>query len=124
MRHAQLGFVILAIASLAVTAGAHDDPGGSSRREGRATAARARAARARRDDDNVVGLEAGFRYQATSRLIWDFGVGTDVAGPRDRAPFFFTTGISFGFRGVETERVFLIADLAGINMIARRASTL
>jgi hypothetical protein len=50
-----------------------------------------------RGDDTVVGIEAGFRYQATSRLIWDLGMGTEFAGPRDRQRFFFTTGVSFGF---------------------------
>ena len=50
-----------------------------------------------RGDDTVVGLEAGFRYQVTSRLIWDLGMGTELAGPADRQKLFFTTGISFGF---------------------------
>lgn len=48
-------------------------------------------------EDNVVGVELGFRYQVTSRLVWDAGLGTEFAGPRDRSKFFFTTGLSFGF---------------------------
>jgi hypothetical protein len=51
----------------------------------------------RRGDANIVGTEVGFRYQLTPRMVWDAGVGTEFAGPRDRAPFFFTTGVSFGF---------------------------
>jgi Putative MetA-pathway of phenol degradation len=47
--------------------------------------------------DNVVGAEVGVRYQLTPRLVWDVGGGTEFAGARDRAQFFFTTGISFGF---------------------------
>ena len=52
---------------------------------------------ARRRDDNVVGVEAGFRHQLTPRLVLDLGLGTEFAGPADRSTFFFTTGISFGF---------------------------
>lgn len=48
-------------------------------------------------DSNAVGVEAGFRHQLTPRLVFDAGVGTEFAGPRDRAKFFFTTGFSFGF---------------------------
>ena len=51
----------------------------------------------RRREDNTVGAELGLRYQVTSRWVWDVGVGTDFAGPRDRNRFFFTTGVSFGF---------------------------
>jgi hypothetical protein len=46
---------------------------------------------------NTVGVEAGVRYQLTPRIVWDAGVGTEVAGPGDRSRFFFTTGASFGF---------------------------
>lgn len=46
---------------------------------------------------NTVGTEIGVRYQLTPRLVWDVGVGTEFAGPRDRAPFSFTTGFSFGY---------------------------
>jgi hypothetical protein len=51
----------------------------------------------RRDEPNTGGAELGFRYQVTSRWIWDAGVGTEFAGPADRHRFFFTTGLSFGF---------------------------
>lgn len=46
---------------------------------------------------SIVGVEAGFRHQVTSRLVFDAGAGTEVSGPSDRARFFFTTGLSFGF---------------------------
>src|SRR5262245_9068463 len=51
----------------------------------------------RHGEDNVVGAEIGFRYQVTSQLVWDVGLGTEFAGPRDRSEFFFTTGLTFGF---------------------------
>jgi hypothetical protein len=51
----------------------------------------------RRGDANIVGTEVGFRYQLTPRMVWDAGLGTEFAGPRDRASFFFTTGVSIGF---------------------------
>jgi hypothetical protein len=51
----------------------------------------------RRGDSNVVGLEVGFRHQLTQRIVWDAGIGTEFAGPADRSPLFFTTGISVGF---------------------------
>jgi hypothetical protein len=28
---------------------------------------------------------------------WDFGIGTEFAGPRNRSPFFGATGLSLGF---------------------------
>jgi hypothetical protein len=51
----------------------------------------------RREDSNTGGLELGFRYQLTPRVVWDAGVGTEFAGPTDRTRFSFTTGLSFGF---------------------------
>lgn len=51
----------------------------------------------RKGESNVVGVEAGFRHQLTPRLVFDAGVGTEFAGPSDRATFFFMTGFSFGF---------------------------
>ena len=51
----------------------------------------------RRGDDTIVGIEAGFRHQVRARWVWDLGVGTEFAGPRDRNRFVFTTGFSFGF---------------------------
>lgn len=50
-----------------------------------------------RGDSNVVGTEVGLRYQLTPSIVWDAGVGTEFAGPRDRSPFFFTTGLSWAF---------------------------
>jgi hypothetical protein len=48
-------------------------------------------------EPNVVGAELGFRYQLTRTIVWDAGVGTEFAGPSDRARFVFSTGLSFGF---------------------------
>jgi hypothetical protein len=45
----------------------------------------------------IVGGEVGLRFQLTPRIVWDVGVGTEFAGPRDRSSFFMTTGVSFGF---------------------------
>ena len=50
-----------------------------------------------RGEENTVGAELGLRYQVTSRWVWDIGVATKFAGPRDRNRFIFTTGASFGF---------------------------
>ena len=46
---------------------------------------------------NTTGVEAGIRYRLTRNLYWDAGAGTEFAGPRDRAAFFVTTGVTFGF---------------------------
>ena len=46
----------------------------------------------RRGDRNVAGAEIGFRHQLTRRIVWDAGIGTEIVGPADRSPFFFTTG--------------------------------
>jgi hypothetical protein len=46
----------------------------------------------------TVGLEMGLRYRLSPTIYWDAGVGTDVAGPADRRRFFFTTGLSVGFK--------------------------
>ena len=50
-----------------------------------------------RGESNTVGTELGFRYQLTRTIVWDAGVGTEFAGPADRAKFLFSTGLSFGF---------------------------
>lgn len=50
-----------------------------------------------RGESNVFGAEIGVRYQLTPRLVWDAGLGSEFAGPADRAPFFFNTGLSIGF---------------------------
>jgi hypothetical protein len=46
---------------------------------------------------NLVGAELGLRYQLTPTVVWDVGVGTELAGPADRSPFLFSTGFSFAF---------------------------
>ena len=46
---------------------------------------------------DIFGAEIGFRHQLTSRIVLDAGIGTELAGPGDRSPFFFTTGFSIGF---------------------------
>lgn len=51
----------------------------------------------RHGESNVWGAEIGFRHQMTQRLILDFGVGSEFAGPAQRSQFFVTTGISFAF---------------------------
>ncbi len=48
-------------------------------------------------DANIVGAEAGFRYQLTPRAVLDAGISSEFAGPAERSIFFFTTGISIGF---------------------------
>ncbi len=50
-----------------------------------------------RGESNIVGAEIGFRHQLTPRIVLDAGLGTEFAGPADRAEFFFTTGVSVGF---------------------------
>ena len=51
----------------------------------------------RHGEPTTVGGEVGLRYQLTSRVVWDVGVGTEFAGPAERSRFSFTTGLSFGF---------------------------
>jgi hypothetical protein len=51
----------------------------------------------RRGASNTVGLELGVRHQLTPRLVLDGGVGSEIAGPGDRAPLFLNVGVSFGF---------------------------
>jgi hypothetical protein len=50
-----------------------------------------------RGESTTVGTEVGVRFQLTPRIVWDFGVGTEFAGPASRSPFYATTGLSFGF---------------------------
>jgi hypothetical protein len=50
-----------------------------------------------RGESNVVGTELGLRYQLTPSMVWDVGVGTEFAGPSERSPFFFSTGLSWAF---------------------------
>ena len=49
-------------------------------------------------DPNTVGVEVGVRYRLSAAVYWDAGLGTDLAGPGDRSRFFFTTGLTVGFR--------------------------
>ena len=51
----------------------------------------------RHGESDLVGVEIGLRYQLTPRMVWDVGVGTELAGPRDRSRLLFATGISVGF---------------------------
>ena len=51
----------------------------------------------RHGESNVYGVEVGFRHQLTQRIVLDFGVGSELAGPAQRAQLFATTGISVGF---------------------------
>ncbi len=46
---------------------------------------------------NYTGLEVGLRHQLTSRLVLDGGLGTEFAGPADRAVLLGTVGLSLGF---------------------------
>jgi hypothetical protein len=50
-----------------------------------------------RGESTTVGTEVGLRFQLTPRRVWDIGVGTEFAGPADRARVFGTTGFSLGF---------------------------
>ncbi len=51
----------------------------------------------RKGASNIYGVEAGFRHQMTQRVVLDFGVGSELAGPARRAPFYVTTGFSYAF---------------------------
>ena len=51
----------------------------------------------RQGESPVVGTEFGIRHQLTPRTVVDAGIGTEFAGPADRAVFFGTVGVSFGF---------------------------
>jgi hypothetical protein len=50
-----------------------------------------------RTDATIVGFELGLRYQLGRSLVWDAGIGTEVAGPDDRSDLLVTSGFSFGF---------------------------
>ena len=51
----------------------------------------------RRGQRNNTGVEVGLRHQLTSRLVLDGGIGTEFAGPADRAAILGTIGLSVGF---------------------------
>ena len=46
---------------------------------------------------NPTGVEAGLRYQLSSRIVLDGGIGTEFAGPTDRSAVFGTVGLSVAF---------------------------
>lgn len=48
-------------------------------------------------DSNVYGAGLGMRYQLLERIVLDFGLGSEFAGPAERASFFATGGVSVGF---------------------------
>ena len=50
-----------------------------------------------RGQRNHTGIEIGLRHQLTSRLVLDGGLGTEFAGPSDRAALLGTIGLSVGF---------------------------
>ncbi len=50
-----------------------------------------------RGQRNHTGVEIGLRHQLTSRIVLDGGVGTEFAGPADRAALLGTFGVSVGF---------------------------
>jgi hypothetical protein len=51
----------------------------------------------KRGQPTTVGGELGFRHRLTPRVAFGGAVGTEVAGPRNRSPFFATLGISIDF---------------------------
>jgi hypothetical protein len=51
----------------------------------------------RRGQPATVGVELGFRHRLTPRVALGGAVGREVAGPRDRSPFFATLGMSVDF---------------------------
>ena len=50
-----------------------------------------------RGQRNHSGVEIGLRHQLSSRLVLDGGLGTEFAGPSDRAALLGTIGLSVGF---------------------------
>lgn len=50
-----------------------------------------------RGEKETLGAEIGFRLQLRERLVLDFGFGSELSGPSDRASFFVTAGFSVGF---------------------------
>jgi len=46
---------------------------------------------------NPTGIGVGLRHQVSSRVVFDMGLGSEVAGPPDRSVFFSTIGLSVGF---------------------------
>lgn len=50
-----------------------------------------------RGQRNHTGIEIGLRHQLSSRVVLDGGLGTEFAGPSDRAALLGTVGVSLGF---------------------------
>ena len=46
---------------------------------------------------NPTGVGVGLRHQASSRIVLDGGIGSELMGPADRSIFFGTVGLSVGF---------------------------
>jgi hypothetical protein len=53
---------------------------------------------ARDGEGEIIGSEAGFRYQLTERLVVDAGAGSEFSGPGDRSQFYINAGISVVLR--------------------------
>ena len=51
----------------------------------------------RRGQRETIGVELGFRHRISPRIAFGGAVGTEIAGPRDRSPFFATLGMSVDF---------------------------
>jgi hypothetical protein len=51
----------------------------------------------RSDRSTTVGIEGGLRQRITANLYWHAGVGTELAGPRDRAALIANVGIAYNF---------------------------
>jgi hypothetical protein len=51
----------------------------------------------KRGQSPTVGVEVGFRHRVSPRVAVGGAIGRDVAGPRDRSPFFATLGMSVDF---------------------------
>ncbi len=50
-----------------------------------------------RGDKNVLGAEAGVRYQLGTQSTVDLGMGSEFAGPDQRSSLYVTAGISYSF---------------------------
>jgi len=50
----------------------------------------------RSGESNPTGIEVGIRRQIAPLVVIDTGVGTEFAGPAERARFFATVGVSVG----------------------------
>jgi hypothetical protein len=46
-------------------------------------------------ENEIIGAEAGLRYQLSERIVVDAGAGSEFGGPDDRSRFFINAGFSF-----------------------------